>query len=263
VGSNPTLSARPAYPRVNSNRLVWLVGRARNALREQGARQFMIMSANWIRARCGFQSAEQTRYLDNKSATDAAFDSAAGVRTGGVQSLYGLTIKSENARFGTTHIASDPGEFKRAMERIDFDLTDATFIDLGSGRGRALLMAAMLPFKKVIGVEFAQELHQDSVENIRTSTHDLGRRDRITPILGDATQFEFPDGPLILYLYNPFDAPIVAAVARNAIAAWRALPRPMRVIYINPVFGGEWQQAGWQLLEAGEGRAVYSPPEAP
>jgi len=121
------------------------------------------------------------------------------------------------------------------------------------------MMAAMLPFKKVIGVEFAQELHQDSVENIRTSALDLGRRDRITPILGDATQLEFPDGPLVLYLYNPFDAPIVAAVARNAIASWRAQPRSMRVIYINPIFSDEWLRAGWQLVEAGEGRAIFRP----
>jgi SAM-dependent methyltransferase len=219
----------------------------------------MIMSGNWIRTQCGFQSAEQTRYLEDKAATDAAFDGAAGVRTGGVQSLYGLTIESENARFGTTHIASDPGDFDRAIERVDIDLTDATFIDLGSGRGRALIMAARLPFKKVIGVEFARELHQDSVENIRSSTHDLGRRERITPILADATQLEFPDGPLVLYLYNPFDAPIVAVVARNALNSWKAHPRPMRVIYLNTIFGDEWQQAGWQLLEAGGGRAIFGP----
>jgi hypothetical protein len=73
------------------------------------------------------------------------------------------------------------------MERIDVDLADATFIDFGSRRVRALMMAAMRPFKKVIGVEFAEELHWDSVENIQTSTHDLGRRDRITPVRGDAT----------------------------------------------------------------------------
>jgi len=222
----------------------------------------MIMSATWFRAQCGFQSAGQSRYLANKSATDAAFDSAAGVRTGGVLSLYGLTIKSDNARFGATHIASDPVEFNRAMGRIDFDLTDATFIDFGSGRGRALIMAAMLPFKKVIGVEFAQELHQDSLENIRTSTHDLGRRERIIALLGDATQLELPDGPLVLYLYNPFDAPIIAAVARNALASWRAHPRPMRVVYLNPIFSGEWQRAGWQLLETAEGCAIYIPPKA-
>lgn len=246
---------------MNYKGLLGRAGRAWTMFRVHGPRQFAATLATWIRGRFGSRSAEQASYLNNKAATDVAFDAAAGVRTGGVQHLYDLTINSENARFGTNHVASDPTEFNRAMARIDLDLADATFIDFGSGRGRALMMAAMLPFKKVIGIEFAEELHRDSVENIRSSTHDLGRRERILPVLGDATQLELPDGPLVLYLYNPFDAPIIAAVARNALASWRAHPRPMRVVYINAIFGGEWQQAGWRLLEAGEGRAIYSPPE--
>jgi hypothetical protein len=85
-------------------------------------------------------------------------------------------------------------------------------------------MAAMLPFKKVIGIEFAEELRQDSIENIKNSTYDLGPPDRIHQILGDAAQFEFPNDPLVLYLFNPFDAPIAAAVARNALDSWQTNP---------------------------------------
>jgi hypothetical protein len=220
----------------------------------------VVQLATWLRGRFIGPSAEQIAFLKNKAAADAAFDTAAGVRTGGVQHLYDLTIHSKNERFGVNHVASDPTEFRQAMERIDFDLSSATFVDFGSGRGRALIMAAMLPFKKVIGIEFAEELHRDSIENIKNSTYDLGHPDRVTQILGDAMQFEFPDGPLVLYLFNPFDAPIVAAVARNALASWRANPRPMRVIYLNPRFSGEWQKAGWRLLESGEGRAIFGPP---
>jgi hypothetical protein len=216
--------------------------------------------ATWFRGRFFAPSAEQVAFLKNKAAADAAFDVAAGVRTGGVQHLYDLTIHSENARFGTNHVASDPSEFKRAMERIDFDLSGATFIDFGSGRGRALILAAMLPFKSVIGIEFAEELHRDSIQNIANTTCDLGRPGRITQVLGDATQFQIPDGPLVLYLFNPFDAPVIGAVARNAMASWQANPRPMRVVYLNPVFGDEWKQAGWRLLEFGEGRAIFGPP---
>jgi hypothetical protein len=220
----------------------------------------VVQLATWIRGRLIAPSAEQIAFLNNKAAADAAFDAAMGVRTGGVQHLYDLTINSENARFGTNHVASDPTEFKRAMERIDFDLSGATFIDFGSGRGRALIMAAMLPFKKVIGIEFAEELHRDSLENIRNSTCDLGHPDRIIQILGDATQFQLPDGPLVLYFFNPFDAPIIGAVARNALASWQANPRPMRVVYLNPIFGDEWKKPGWRLLEFGEGRAIFGPP---
>jgi SAM-dependent methyltransferase len=242
-----------------------LSGRTRRAWtlwQVHGTRRFAAHLASWIGARFAFRSAAQSAFLQSKAAADAAFDAAAGVSTGGVQHLYGLTINSGNARFGTNHVASDPAEFQRAMQRIDIDLSGATFIDFGSGRGRALIMAALLPFTKVIGIEFAEELHRDGIQNISQSTYDLGQPGRIDQILGDATQFEFPDTPLVLYLFNPFDAPIVAEVARNALASWQAHPRPMRVIYLNPIFGGEWQQAGWRLLESGEGRAIFGPPSA-
>ncbi len=242
-----------------------LMGRARRAwalLQMHGTREFAALLGGWIRARLAFRSAQQIAYLKKKAAADAAFDAEAGVRTGGVQHLYGLTINSENARFGTNHVASDPAEFRQAMERIDFDLSSATFIDFGSGRGRALIMAALLPFKKIIGIEFAEELYRASIENIRNSTCELGHCDRIIQILGDATQFEFPDGPLVLYFFNPFDAPIITAVASHALASWRIKPRPMRVVYLNPLFGDEWQKAGWQLLESGDGRAIFGPPSA-
>jgi SAM-dependent methyltransferase len=245
---------------VNYKRLVGRFQRAWTMLRVHGPRAFASRLATWIRARFAVRSAEQASYLSHKAAADAAFDAAAGVNTGGVQHLYDLTINSENARFGVNHVASDPTEFRQAMERIDLDLSAATFVDFGSGRGRALIMAAMLPFKKVIGIEFAKELHQDGIENIKNSTYDLGPPDRIHQILGDATQFEFPTDPLVLYLFNPFDAPIVAAVARHAMDSWRRNPRPMRVIYLNPIFSAEWQKAGWELLESGVGNAIFGPP---
>ena len=76
----------------------------------------------------------------------------------------------------------------------------------------------------------------------------------------ESSIFILPASPLVLYLYNPFDAPIVGAVARQAMASWKANPRPIRVVYLNPLFGIEWQNAGWVLLESGEGRAIFAPP---
>ena len=117
-------------------------------LRVRGPGPFLATLATWSRGLPGSRSAELTAYLDHNAAADAAFDAAAGVRTGGMQPLYDLTIASENARFGITHIASDPAELGRAMARIDVNLAGATFIDFGSDRGRLLIMAAMLPFRQ-------------------------------------------------------------------------------------------------------------------
>lgn len=232
------------------------LSRGWHVLRIQGPRRFMAAGIDFFRRRLGYPSPAQARYLAQKQRADRTFDGELGVATGGIQYLHDLTIASRNARFGVNHIAVDPIEFERAMARVDIDLHSATFVDLGSGKGRALLMAARLPFARIIGVEFASELHTDCLANLRRAFPDDRR---ITAILGDAADFAFPAGPLVVYLFNPFDAPVMAAVARNALAAWRADPRPIRVIYLNPVFARKWLEAGWEQVEEGIGRAIFAP----
>jgi SAM-dependent methyltransferase len=191
---------------------------------------------------------------------DAQFDADFGVDTGGVQYLYDLTVSSANARFGTNHVASEPAVFASAMQRLDIDIASATFVDLGAGKGRVLILAAAYPFSAIVGVEFATELHKASVANINKAAGKLLRPERIKPLLADATDFDFPTGPLVLYLYNPFDAPVVAAVARNSFASWAKTPRTMRVVYHHPLFGIEWVNAGWLLLQEADGLAIFGPP---
>lgn len=238
---------------VRQARRAWIIFRC------QGPRRFTTSGVSWMQAKLGRPSANQIKYIQQKARVDAAFDAKFGVSTGGVEYLHDLTILGRNSRFGVNHVASDPIEFEDAMARIDLDLSTTTFMDLGSGRGRALMMAAMLPFRRIIGLEFAKELHEASIHNIRRAFPHLTGSDRITLILGDATDFEVPDGPLVLYLYNPFDAPIIAAVARNVLLSWQNNPRSIRVVYLNPVFGSEWHKAGWECLEENFGCAIFAP----
>ncbi len=234
--------------------------RAWNILRVQGVRRFTAAGTGFVRSRLGRPSSVQANYLENKERADSKFDAEAGVVTGGIQYLHDLTIDSDNARFGNNHIAIDPAEFEQAMASVDIDLQSAIFVDFGSGMGRALIMAAGYPFRQIIGVEFARELHEVCVVNLQRVFPTSSEDDRITAILGDAADFEYPAQPLVLYLFNPFDAPVMAAVARNAFASWQANPRPIRVVYLNPVFAREWTNAGWVLLEEGIGRVIFGPP---
>ena len=236
------------------------VQRAWSILRLHGPRKFAASLGQWVRGQFGAPSPERAQYLDKKAQADTEFDARFGVETGGVEHLYGLNIDSHNARFGTNYVASDPAEFQLAMSKVDLDLSLATFVDFGSGRGRALIMAALLPFRKIIGIEFAKELHDGGVANIAAAASHIGDPGRIQQILGDATKFAFPNEPLVLYFYNPFDAPIIAVVARNALASWRENPRPIWVVYLNPIFGKEWLDAGWVMGDEGPGRAIFVPP---
>jgi SAM-dependent methyltransferase len=193
-----------------------------------------------------------------KAEADAAFDTEMGTQTGGIQKVADLTVVGENAKFGVDHIASDPMTIRAALARLSLSgggaesLKKYTFIDLGSGKGRALILAALNNFRRVIGVEFAKELHEVAKENTARLSH------IIELVNADATTFEFPNEPLIVYMFNPFGSVIVRKVADNLLASWKANPRPIQVVYSNPVHLSEF--VGWQVIDsANPARLVPEP----
>jgi SAM-dependent methyltransferase len=115
----------------------------------------------------------------------------------------------------------------------------ATFVDLGSGKGRVLLVAAELPFEAVVGVEYASALHAVAERNIahlaadsRTGapyrTRDLAR---VRSELGDVRDFEFPPTPLVIYLNNPFPESVLSDVLATLGASYASWPRSITIVY--------------------------------
>ena len=62
--------------------------------------------------------------------------------------------------------ATSFGKFSRAMEILAPRYEGFTFVDLGSGKGRVLLLAALRPFRRVIGVEISASLHTRAQANV-------------------------------------------------------------------------------------------------
>jgi hypothetical protein len=81
---------------------------------------------------------------------------------------------------------------------------------------------------------------------------------RIELINADATRYELPPTPLVLFLFNPFDASVVAEVARRALASWNENPRSMYVVYVNPLH----QWSGWRETNRRPAHAILVPTHA-
>jgi SAM-dependent methyltransferase len=112
----------------------------------------------------------------------------------------------------------------------------ASFIDLGSGKGRVLHLAAELPFAQVIGVEYASELHAAAERNIATLAAarlaaDNQQQPRVRTELSDVRHFEFPETPLVVYLNNPFPEPVLSGVLATLSSSYDAAPRPVTIVY--------------------------------
>jgi SAM-dependent methyltransferase len=62
-----------------------------------------------------------------------------------------------------------PRHIREALRAVPVkDFSEHSYVDLGSGKGRTLFVAAELPFREVIGVEFSGVLHDQACANIRT-----------------------------------------------------------------------------------------------
>jgi SAM-dependent methyltransferase len=113
------------------------------------------------------------------------------------------------------------------------DLAEYTFVDLGSGKGRVLLVAAEYPFAKIRGVEFTAELHRLAEQNISRYRHGRRRCTDLESIHADAMEYVFPDSKLILYFHNPFSPEVMRKVFMNLEKSLAQRPRPVVVIMVN------------------------------
>jgi SAM-dependent methyltransferase len=116
-----------------------------------------------------------------------------------------------------------------------FDFQDFTFVDLGSGKGRTLLMASEYPFRRVVGVEVLPALHYVAVDNLSKYQSNSQKCFVLESICADATEFCFPDEPILLFLFNPFPEAGLRRVIANLEQSLREHPRKVYLLYHNPL----------------------------
>lgn len=183
---------------------------------------------------------------------DRAFDHEHGTDTSGVMALDEISAP-EHAKHGAVpYEATPPGIFDHLL--VQAGVTDSaglTFIDLGSGKGRTLLLASLAGFPRAEGVELGEELHAIACRNIQTFKQRSGGGD-IVAIRGDARDFRFPPVPTVCFLNNPFSADILAQVVARMEASLATDPRPFTVIYYHSNHADVFERRpGWEKLAEG------------
>lgn len=164
-----------------------------------------------------------------------AFDKKHNVETAREVRLHELEIDSPNVKHGVFYAGTDPKSFRAILDNLNVKFEDFVFIDLGSGKGRALLMASARPFKKIVGVEFSRELNAIAQKNILSFKDSEQKCRNIEAVCLDATRFVPPPESCIFYVFNAFHAGIVAEVLENIEKSFNENPREIYFIYANPV----------------------------
>jgi len=133
---------------------------------------------------------------------------------------------------------TEPALFREMLAGLNIDFREFVFIDIGSGKGRVLLMAADYPFRRILGVELLPELHRIAQENIRGYKSGTQQCFEIECIRGDAGEFVFPPEPSVLYLFNPLPRAGLVQMLGNLRQSLQNFRRRAILIYHNPLWEG-------------------------
>ena len=110
------------------------------------------------------------------------------------------------------------------------DFRDFIFIDLGSGKGRALLMASDYPFRRIVGVELLPQLHRAAQDNLTKYRSEFQQCFVVQSICANAAEFRFPEEPIVLYLFNPLPEPGLRRALTNLKSSLRRHPRTVYAV---------------------------------
>lgn len=143
---------------------------------------------------------------------------------------------------------TEPGLFREMLgalqqhESVNF--ADFVFLDLGSGKGRSLLMASDYPFRRIVGVELLPSLDGICRENLSHYKSASQKCFALECFCADATTFPFPEDPLVVYLFNPFPEEGLRRALENLRQSLHQRPRPVYLLYHNPQHEHLFTEAG-------------------
>ncbi len=159
-------------------------------------------------------------------------DTSGFVSVGDLAGLGDETARADAAPYG----GSQPSIVRSVLAALP-PLDSFTFVDIGCGKGRPLLVASEFPFRDIVGVELSAPLAQTAQRNADVIAERFPQRPPIRVVVEDARRFVLPAGNLVLFLYNPFGDEAVSGVAESVEAALALQQRTVFAVYYNPVFG--------------------------
>jgi SAM-dependent methyltransferase len=162
-----------------------------------------------------------------------AFDARHGTFTAAEVALAETGVARERvaAGNGVYRPVWEP-EFHAALARLPVRFEDFTLLDLGSGKGKLLLLAAGYPFACIVGVEYSPGLHTVAEANLERFRSPDQKCRELRAVLADATTYPLPLGPTICFIFNSFDRPTMRRVMRR-LDGEAARPSALYVVYIN------------------------------
>ena len=175
-----------------------------------------------------------------------------GIKTTGANELKSLEKKGIDITHATIYMPVSYPLLEELFEHLNTKPSKLSkplyhFLDIGSGKGRAICVAAQYGFNKLTGIDFSKELCKIAEKNMALTKQKNPRIDyRI--INNDAFYFDIPADADCIFLFNPFDEVIMSAVVQHICNSLQSYPRSLYILYVNPLHKEQFIKAGFKEI---------------
>jgi SAM-dependent methyltransferase len=212
-----------------------VIPRIKKSLRDRGLvtslRRSFLLPIHLLRE---YRAAKALRNEQQPSAFDRTYGVDTDGKFDGWTHLSDLDIASPSWIDGNDYAAIEPVRFNFILQSLEVAFEEYTFVDFGSGKGRALLLASEFPFRRIIGIEFSRELHQIAERNI-LQYRSIGQKCLdIESQNQDFVDFVLPKEPLMLYFFDPCKVYVFSRVLSRIYESLTENPRPLYLVYVAP-----------------------------
>lgn len=163
------------------------------------------------------------------------FDKLYDIETEDGLGPFNLGYAPDVASHSSAYNPVDLIRFEQIMAQLAVDPEAFCFVDIGSGKGRALFLAEQYGFRRIFGIELSTKLHQVAERNLKRYRAKVGQEPRIALHNCSALEFALPDQPTVIFMYNPFDAVVMRQFAAKLDSSLMQNPRPFYLIYVHPI----------------------------
>lgn len=198
-----------------------------------------------IRERGAFETFRSIRTCAHALRQERAegFDDRYGTDTGRRMDVDALLATGDDVMTLWRYFATLEAPFHRMLSSIERP-EGHTFVDLGCGKGRAMLMASLRPFRRIVGVELAPSLLAVARRNLEVFHDDAQACSTFELVHADAAEWRPPRGPFVIYMFQPFPREVMSSMLARLEGSLDEDDRPATIAYMNPLFSDLVTESG-------------------
>lgn len=181
-----------------------------------------------------FKAAARSLLRPNLYEEGAKFDKKYGTDTNAIMEVDKLEIQGNSQKHAIKYQPLRPKVLRFILNSLEINYSEFVFFDVGSGKGRNILLASHFPFRKSIGIEISPVLHNMAERNLKIYQRRSLKCDNLEVHLADATNFDFPKDNIVFLMYYPFKAAALREFLKNIERSLRAHPRRIFIVNVSP-----------------------------